>query len=158
MRTAPRRRARSNFFLKRTLAPPRRAVPAMDLGALEGGVAVLTGAGSVTGLGFALAKQAAALGMHVLISDVRPAAVDEAVQALAEDVALHGGGVTVKGSPCDVGDFASVERLLGAACGSFGGAPIRFVAANAGVLFPKTTVLASQGAIRCTASPRCSGT
>ena len=46
----------------------------MDLGELKGGVAVLTGAASLTGLGFALAEQAAvAHGMHVLLSDVRPA-------------------------------------------------------------------------------------
>eukprot|EP01047_Picozoa_sp_COSAG01_P136314 COSAG01_NODE_66672_length_269_cov_0.894118_1_plen_84_part_01 len=61
---------------------PAQRPHAMDLHNLRGGLAVLTGSGSVTGLGFAMARKAASLGMHVLISDVRQNAVDEAVAKL----------------------------------------------------------------------------
>ena len=54
----------------------------MDLSLLAGGVAVVTGSGSVTGLGFGLAREAAKMGMHVCISDVRQEAIDEAVSLL----------------------------------------------------------------------------
>ena len=109
----------------------------MDLSQVSGGLAVVTGSGSVTGLGFAMAHKAATLGMHVIISDVRKDAVDEAV-AMLRDATPQ---VRVIGCVTDVTDYGSVEALLAAALSSFPGVPIRFVAANAGVLFPKTTIL-----------------
>ena len=112
----------------------------MDLAQLHGGLAVVTGSGSVQGLGFAMARKAAALGMHVLISDVRREAVDEAVTMLRSVApAVH-----VDGCVTDVTDFASVQALLATALSGFPGTPIRFVAANAGVLFPKTTIITGE--------------
>ena len=108
----------------------------MELSDLSGGIAVITGAGSVTGLGFALAKKAASLGMHIVLSDVRQAAVDEAVDTLRPIAPTQ-----VEGCVCDVTEMASVERLLVFTTTMFAGFPIRFVGANAGVFFPKTTIL-----------------
>ena len=109
----------------------------MDLAALSGGVAVITGSGSTTGLGFGLAREAAKLGMHVCISDVRQDAIDEAVAQLSAETP----GVTVAGCACDVTDYSSVEALVAFAQSEFGGAPLQFVGANAGVIFPTTTIL-----------------
>ena len=109
----------------------------MDLAALSGGVAVITGSGSTAGLGFGLAREAAKLGMRVCISDVRQDAIDEAVAQLSAETP----GVTVAGCACDVTDYSSVEALVAFAQSEFGGAPLQFVGANAGVIFPTTTIL-----------------
>jgi NAD(P)-dependent dehydrogenase (short-subunit alcohol dehydrogenase family) len=109
----------------------------LDLAALSGGVAVITGSGSTAGLGFGLARAAAKLGMHVCISDVRQDAIDEAVAQLSAETP----GVTVAGCACDVTDYSSVEALVAFAQSEFGGAPLQFVGANAGVIFPTTTIL-----------------
>ena len=70
----------------------------MDLRDLAGGVAVLTGAASIAGLGYALAQQCGKLRMHVLVSDVRAATVDAAVAALAAEMPP---GCRVCGWVCD---------------------------------------------------------
>jgi NAD(P)-dependent dehydrogenase (short-subunit alcohol dehydrogenase family) len=103
---------------------------------LSGGIAVLTGAAS--GIGFALAKKARSQGMHVVISDIRQSKLDEAVARLksAGDSRLE-----VLGLVCDVTNLLSVEKLRDSIFASFKNTPIQFLAANAGVLFPKSTVL-----------------
>jgi NAD(P)-dependent dehydrogenase (short-subunit alcohol dehydrogenase family) len=58
--------------------------------------------GGADGIGFALAQRAAELGMRVALLDVRPDAVDEAVEKLRRE----GGAAT--GYPCDVTDPASL--------------------------------------------------
>jgi NAD(P)-dependent dehydrogenase (short-subunit alcohol dehydrogenase family) len=119
-----------------------RVAGGMDLAALTGGVAVITGSGSISGLGFGLAKECAKRGMHVCISDVRQNAIDEAVALLATE---HP-GVTVAGCACDVTDYSSVEALVSFARSAFGGAPVQFVGANAGVIFPRSTILSGSPA------------
>ena len=42
---------------------------ALDLASLAGTVAVFSGTGNTTGLGFAVAVRCAALGMHICLSD-----------------------------------------------------------------------------------------
>eukprot|EP00729_Bicosta_minor_P011571 gene11571-30232_t len=108
----------------------------MDLSTLKGGVAVVTG--SASGLGYALAARAAQSGMNIMLSDVRQGALDEAVAKLREDAPI---GTVVVGCLCDVTSKASVQGLLLAAQDVFRGSPIQFVGANAGVLFPGSTVL-----------------
>jgi NAD(P)-dependent dehydrogenase (short-subunit alcohol dehydrogenase family) len=49
--------------------------------------------------------------------------------------------VAVKGLQCDVTNRGSVEELLSAVEDAFGGAPVVYLGANAGVLFPSSTVL-----------------
>ena len=49
---------------------------------MRGGVAVITG--SATGLGFAVAQQAAAVGMHVCLTDVRSEPLAEAASGKSE--------------------------------------------------------------------------
>jgi NAD(P)-dependent dehydrogenase (short-subunit alcohol dehydrogenase family) len=108
----------------------------MDLRALQGGIAVLTGAAS--GIGFALATKARSMGMHVVISDVRQSKLDEAVAKLK---ATGDPGLEVHGMICDVTELSSVEKLRDSVLKHFKDVPIQFVAANAGVLFPNSTVL-----------------
>ena len=49
--------------------------------------------------------------------------------------------VKVAGISCDVTDRASVAQLVDGIAKTFDGAPVRYVGANAGVLFPAATVL-----------------
>ena len=108
-----------------------------DLGKLRGGVAVITG--SASGLGYALAEQSLHLGMCVVLSDLRVQALEQARKRLLRQ-AKTPTRVTVV--PCDVTSRASVERLLHGTQAAFPGRAIQFVGANAGVLFPRATVLA----------------
>jgi NAD(P)-dependent dehydrogenase (short-subunit alcohol dehydrogenase family) len=107
----------------------------MDLSKLKGGVAVLTGAAS--GLGLSMAKQACKQGMHVVVSDVRPSAIRPAVESLQQEYP----SCQVRGIVCDVTDPASVASLLTATQSFFPSSPIQFIAANAGVIFPRGTIL-----------------
>lgn len=88
-----------------------------------GGCAVITGAGS--GIGAALARQAGALGMDVVIADISQ---ERLRQTEAE---LSSRGVRVLAVPTDVRDAAQVERLADAAYDRFGS--IRLLVNNAGV-------------------------
>ena len=108
----------------------------MDLRSLKGGVAVITG--SASGLGYALAARAAQSGMHVVLSDIRQGPLDEAVAQLRDAAPL---GTVVIGCLCDVTSKASVQGLLLATQDAFGGSPIQFLGANAGVCYPGSTVL-----------------
>ena len=108
----------------------------LDLKELEGGVAVITGAAS--GLGYALAIKAAQSGLHVVISDVRDDALEAACRRLDLDVPGH---IRTAGFICDVTDRASVKNLLAAVKVNFPRNPIQMIAANAGVLYPRSTVL-----------------
>mmetsp|Transcript_3773 Transcript_3773/g.5106 ORF Transcript_3773/g.5106 Transcript_3773/m.5106 type:complete len:302 (+) Transcript_3773:201-1106(+) len=108
----------------------------MDLNALTGGVAVLTGAGS--GLGLALAHKSASLHMHVVISDVRVEVAEKAAQEVSEKYPR----IRCVSFGCDVTKTDEVRKLLEYTKDVFAGKYIQFVGANAGILIPKATVLA----------------
>lgn len=79
---------------------------------LDGKVAVITG--GARGIGAAMAARFAAEGMRLVLADVDPAALDEAV-------AVHrAAGTEVLGVPTDVADADSVDALARAARDGFG--------------------------------------
>lgn len=88
----------------------------------EGKCAVITGAGS--GIGAALARRAAAEGMHVVLADI---AVDDA-RAVADSIA----GARTLVMHCDVTDETSVQALADAAWDRFGG--VDLLCNNAGIV------------------------
>jgi NAD(P)-dependent dehydrogenase (short-subunit alcohol dehydrogenase family) len=91
---------------------------------LENGVAVVTGGGS--GIGRAIALEAARAGMHALVADV-----DEgAAKQVADEVRAL--GPRAAAAHCDVTDRASVERLAERAWSELGGCQL--LCNNAGVL------------------------
>ena len=81
---------------------------------LAGRVAVITGGAG--GVGQALAQRLAAEDMRVVIADVFPEQLDQAVAELRD------AGHDVTGVVTDVSDFASVERLRDAAYATYGAA------------------------------------
>ncbi|CAE6866101.1 hypothetical protein R69608_00527 [Paraburkholderia nemoris] len=89
----------------------------------EGKVAVITGAAS--GFGRAFAEKGASLGMKLVLADVNPEALAQAVDA------LRAGGAEAIGVPTDVSDAAQVEALAQAALDAFGTVHLLFN--NAGV-------------------------
>lgn len=88
-----------------------------------GGCAVITGAGS--GIGAALARQSAALGMDVVIADISAERIGRT------EAELTGLGARVLAVPTDVRDAAQVDRLSDAAHDRFGA--VRLLVNNAGV-------------------------
>jgi NAD(P)-dependent dehydrogenase (short-subunit alcohol dehydrogenase family) len=88
-----------------------------------GRVAVVTGAGS--GIGRALAHEAARLGMKLVLADVDPHALEQVSSA------LRAGGADVLAMVCDVRKAAHVEELADAAMIRFHGVHLLFN--NAGV-------------------------
>ncbi|CAB3802104.1 1-deoxy-11-beta-hydroxypentalenate dehydrogenase [Paraburkholderia caffeinitolerans] len=87
----------------------------------DGGTAVITGAAS--GIGSGLARQAATLGMRVVLADLDPAALDAFAATLDTDVLCV---------PTDVSRPEAVEALAEAAWSRFGGVDLLFN--NAGVM------------------------
>lgn len=92
------------------------------MGALEGKVAIITGAGS--GIGRASAKRFAAEGAKLVIGDKT-----EAVHETAKMVADAGGTVTAL--QIDAGVEADVKKLVETALSTYGGLDVAF--ANAGI-------------------------
>ena len=88
-----------------------------------GGVAVITGAGA--GIGAGLARQAARLGMTVVLADVDSAAV----RALSSE--LTAGGAVAVPMLCDVRDPEAVAALAERTYSEVG--PVRLLVNNAGV-------------------------
>jgi NAD(P)-dependent dehydrogenase (short-subunit alcohol dehydrogenase family) len=88
-----------------------------------GKVAVITGAAS--GFGRAFAQKGAALGMKLVLADVNPDALAQAVDALRAD------GAEALGVPTDVSKAEQVEALAQAALDAFGRVHVLFN--NAGV-------------------------
>jgi NAD(P)-dependent dehydrogenase (short-subunit alcohol dehydrogenase family) len=95
---------------------------------LEGKVAVVTGGAG--GIGRALCEEFLAEGMRVVVSDVRPEAVEEATTHLAE----RG---EVLGVVTDVSTFESVEALAATTYDTFGACHV--LCNNAGVGAPAST-------------------
>jgi NAD(P)-dependent dehydrogenase (short-subunit alcohol dehydrogenase family) len=95
----------------------------MSMGALEGKVAIITGAGS--GIGRASALRFAAEGARLVIGDK-----SEAVFETAKQVEAAGGTVTAL--QIDAGVEADVAKLVKTATASYGGLDVAF--ANAGII------------------------
>jgi NAD(P)-dependent dehydrogenase (short-subunit alcohol dehydrogenase family) len=91
---------------------------------LAGKSAIVTGAGR--GLGLAYASALAAAGASVLINDVDPQAVDEAVAEAA------GVGGTAVGAVARVGDTQAADLLIDRAVAEFG--QLDILVSNAGIL------------------------
>jgi NAD(P)-dependent dehydrogenase (short-subunit alcohol dehydrogenase family) len=87
-------------------------------------VAVVTGAAN--GIGFATSEALAAEGMRVVLADIDPLGLDEAVEG------LRATGAEVEGVVVDVRDQSSVEALAAAAIDRFGA--INVAVNNAGIV------------------------
>lgn len=97
--------------------------------------------GGASGLGFAMACKCRALGMHVALADLREASLATAVQSLSSQTAPLE-SLQVRGFSCDVTAETSVRTLLSSVQAAFGAdSPLRFVAANAGIIFTGATLL-----------------
>jgi NAD(P)-dependent dehydrogenase (short-subunit alcohol dehydrogenase family) len=90
----------------------------------EGKVAVVTGAAS--GIGLAMAERFAEQGMHVVLADVEPAALDAAVQRLRQRE------FDVLGVVTDVSSSESVEALAARTIEAYG--KVHVLCNNAGVV------------------------
>lgn len=98
--------------------------------ALDGRVAVITGAGS--GIGLATAHRLAAEGMRLVLADIEQAALDAAAAAIAAK------GVEVRAVRTDVMVEDQVNRLADAAFDAFGAVHVLFN--NAGVAATAATL------------------
>ena len=90
---------------------------------LKDGVAVITGAGS--GIGAALARKAASIGMKVVLADIDVRRID----AVASTIEAAGGAALA--IQTDVADPAALERLAARTHAAFG--DVRLLVNNAGV-------------------------
>lgn len=89
----------------------------------DGGVAVVTGAGS--GLGAALARRLAAAGMHIAVADIAEAAANETAARLRES------GATASAFCVDMGDDDSIRALATGVERDLG--PCQVLCSNVGV-------------------------
>lgn len=90
---------------------------------LSGKVAVVTG--GAAGIGWAVARRAAALGMKIVLADIEEEPLAKAQASMEAD------GVEVLGVRCDVADAESVDALRDATVDRFGA--VHLVHNNAGV-------------------------
>ena len=102
----------------------------MELG-YQGKVVGITGAASVRGIGFAIARRMLQEGASVFICDLKQEAVDAAVQELA----AYG---TVKGYAADVSSEEAVEGFFDKAMVDFG--KIDVFISNAGI-YPQSALM-----------------
>lgn len=93
---------------------------------LAGKAAFVTGGAS--GIGFALGQAFADAGMKVMLADIEPAALDDAVARLQQS------GAEACGVACDVADAAAVERAAAVCVAAFG--KVHVLCNNAGVAGP----------------------
>lgn len=80
---------------------------------LQGQVALITGAGSPNGIGFATARMLAEMGAAVAINDI-----DQRAMARAE--ALCGEGYAARGYQCDLTSRRDVESFVDRVAADFG--------------------------------------
>jgi NAD(P)-dependent dehydrogenase (short-subunit alcohol dehydrogenase family) len=97
---------------------------------LTGKVAVITGGAS--GIGLETGRQLADRGARVVLADIEPTALDQAVATLGDQ------GCEVIGIPCDVADRDAVEALADRAFDAMGAVDIVFN--NAGIAVGGPTV------------------
>ena len=88
-----------------------------------GGLAVITGAGS--GIGAALARRAATLGMRVVLADIDEAGAEAVAQSLREN------GGTAQALRLDVSQASELDRLAAHVSEHHG--PVRLLVNNAGI-------------------------
>jgi 3-oxoacyl-[acyl-carrier protein] reductase len=87
-------------------------------------VAIITGAGSATGIGFATALRLAHMGARVVVSDI-----DARAEARARD--LRARGFTARGCICDLASRSQVESFIERVAEDFG--PVSVLVNNAGM-------------------------
>jgi sorbose reductase len=98
----------------------------LELFSMKGKVAVVTGASGPRGMGIEAARGLAEMGADLAITYAsRPQGGEKNAKELAETY-----GVKVKAYKCDVGDYASVEKLVAEVIKDFG--KIDAFVANAG--------------------------
>jgi NAD(P)-dependent dehydrogenase (short-subunit alcohol dehydrogenase family) len=98
----------------------------LELFSMKGKVAVVTGASGPRGMGIEAARGLAEMGADLAITYAsRPEGGEKNAKELAETY-----GVKVKAYKCDVGDYASVEKLVADVIKEFG--KIDAFVANAG--------------------------
>lgn len=102
----------------------------MELG-YQGKVVGVTGAASLKGIGFAIARRMLQEGAKVFICDLKQEAVDEAVKALSEF------GET-RGYACDVSNAEAVAAMFDSAMADFG--KIDVFVSNAGI-YPQCALM-----------------
>src|SRR5262249_50244405 len=123
-RTRPWHAARSTrkVMTLNTEAPEAPAAPAYVPGhQLLAGKSVLITAAAGVGIGFAAARRCAEEGCRALmISDIHPKRLDEAVARLRAETGLQ----AVHGQLCDVSDEAQVRALVAAAEEALGGTDV----------------------------------
>jgi NAD(P)-dependent dehydrogenase (short-subunit alcohol dehydrogenase family) len=90
---------------------------------IEGKTAVVTGAAN--GIGFAMVRHFAESGMKVMLADIQPGSLDDAVATLRAD------GFDAAGCPTDVTKPESVEHLAHRTIDTFG--EVHLVCNNAGI-------------------------
>ena len=90
---------------------------------VEGKVAVVTG--GANGIGLAMGRHFAEHGMKVVLADIQPGPLDEAVAGLRAD------GLEAAGCVTDVTKLASVEHLADDTLATFGG--VHVLCNNAGI-------------------------
>ncbi len=100
-----------------------------DLQVLAGGLAIITGGAS--GIGLSLAGAAISHGMHPVLADIEPGAIESATASLAP--AASSAGVAVFGVVVDVSSEESVTELAAAIAARFPDTPISLLCCNAGV-------------------------
>jgi 3-oxoacyl-[acyl-carrier protein] reductase len=86
------------------------------------GLAIVTGAGSATGIGFAIARALGAAGHPLLVTSTTARIEERAAE-------LRGAGCVATGVACDLTDEQGVARLVAAA----GGVPVDVLVNNAGM-------------------------
>ena len=77
-----------------------------DVGDLGGKVAIVTGAGSIRGIGAVTARTLARAGARIILADLPTSAVEETTRALAAE------GLAVASCPADITDEESVKALM----------------------------------------------
>lgn len=106
--------------------PVPKAESLLDLFSMKGKVAVVTGASGPRGMGIEAARGLAEMGADLAITySSRPEGGEKNAKELAKTY-----GVKVKAYKCDVGDYASVEKLVADVIKEFG--KIDAFIANAG--------------------------
>lgn len=85
---------------------------------LDGRVAIVTGAGSLTGIGAAYARGLAAAGASVVVADLRAAGAEEVAASLVAD------GLAAAAVQVDITEPGSVAAMAQAAVDRFGGVDI----------------------------------